>query len=152
MAVRSDDFARATGFSVEITGAKGASAGAAGTWKVVRGGGIRFAENHGTTRGSDHFHQHAHGQREWEDIELIGPVSKDRKDMLQWYLDTVQGKDHRRNVSIVIHGMDTQETHRYNFLDCFLAEYRLTPLNADSEEECEEHVRICVGRSDNYLT
>jgi phage tail-like protein len=151
MAVRSDDFSQATGFSVEITGAPGASAGADGTWKVVRGGGIRFNENAGTTRGSDQFMQHSLGQREWDDLVLIGCLSKGRKAMLQWYADTVAGKDHRRNVSVIIHGRDTQETHRYNFLDCFLTSYRLTELDADSEVECEEEIHMSVGRSDNYL-
>ena len=65
--------------------------------------------------------------------------------------DTVAGKDHRRNVSIIILGPDGKTTHQYNYLDCFLTEYRLTPLDADSEQECEEEVKICVGYSDNYL-
>jgi len=151
MAVRSDDFSRASGFSVEITGAAGATAGADGTWHVARGGGIRFNENAGTTRGSDQFMQHSLGQREWDDLVLIGPVSKGRKDMLKWYTNTMKGEDHRRNVSIIIHGMDTNETHRYNFIDCFLTSYRLTELDSDSEAQCDEEIHICVGRSDNYL-
>jgi len=152
MAVRSDDFSRATGFTVEITNTKGNRQTADGSWKCIRGGGIRFAENQGTTRGSDQYMQHALGQREWDDLVLIGPVSKERKDMLKWYEDTVKGEDHRRNLTIHIHGMDGQVTHSYNYLDCFLTSYRLTELDADSEKECDEEVHICVGRSDNYLT
>lgn len=149
-AERQDQFAKATGFSVEITGAAAAN-GTDGSWKAVRGGGLRFAENSGVTRGDDKFAQHSLGQREWDDVTLIGPVTKSRKDMLKWYMDTVKGEDHRRNVSIIIHGADTKETHRYNYLDCFLTAYSLTPLDADSEQECEETIEICVHHSDNYL-
>jgi len=152
MAVRSDDFARATGFTVDITGAAGSGSGADGNWKVVRGGGLRFNENAGTTRGSDQFMQHALGQREWDDLVLIGTISKGRKDMLKWYKNTVAGEDWRRNVTLNIHGMDGQITHHYNYIDCFLTSYRLTELDADSEQECEEEIHICVARSDNYLT
>jgi len=152
MAVRGDEYSQCTGFSVDITGAKGAQDGAGGSWKCVRGGGLRFTEAAGTTLGTDQFMQHALGQKEWEDLVLIGTISKDRKDMLQWYDDTVAGKDWRRNVTVNIHGRDGKVTHHYNFLDCFLTSYRLTELDADSEQECEEEVHICVARSDNYLT
>jgi phage tail-like protein len=149
-AERQDQYAKATGFSVEITGAAGAGS-TDGSWKAVRGGGLKFTENSGVTRGDDKFHQHSLGQREWQDITLIGPVTKSRKDMLKWYLDTVKGEDHRRNVSIIIHGADTKETHRYNYIDCFLTGYTLTPLDGESESECEETIEICVHHSDNYL-
>jgi len=149
-AERQDQFSKATGFSVEITGAAGGG-GTDGSWKVVRGGGIRFTENAGVTRGDDKFSQHSLGQREWEDIVLIGPVTKSRKDMLKWYQATVKGDDYRRNVSIIIHGPDGKETHRYNYIDCFLTAYRLTELDAESEKECEEEVHINPHHSDNYL-
>lgn len=149
-AERQDQFNKASGFAVEITGAAGAG-GTDGSWKSVRGGGLRFTENQGTTRGDDKFAQHSLGQSEWEDVTLVGPVTKTRKDMLKWYTDTVDGKDHRRNMSIVINGRDGKEIQRYNYLDCFLTAYSLTPLDADSEQECEETIEICVGRSDNYL-
>jgi phage tail-like protein len=151
MVVRSDEFAGASGFSVEISGGPGA-ADTDGSWKVCRGGGIRFTEAQGTTRGSDQFMQHTLGQREWDDLVLIGCVTKSRKAMLQWYKDTVAGKDHRRNLSVIIHHKDTKESHRYNFIDCFLTSYRLTELDADSEVECEEEIHICPARSDNFLT
>jgi phage tail-like protein len=149
-AERQDQYAKATGFQVQITGAS-AEGTTDGSWKVVRGGGIRFNENAGTTTGSDKFMQHSLGQKEWDDLTLIGPVTSSRKDMLNWYKDTVAGKDHRRNVSIIILGPDGKSTHQYNYLDCFLTSYKLTPLDADSEQECEEEVTICVGYSDNYL-
>jgi len=72
--------------------------------------------------------------------------------MLNWYKDTVNGKDHRRNVSIIIHGADTRRRTATTYLDCFLTSYRLTELDAESESECDEEVHICVGHIDNYLT
>jgi len=149
-AERQDQYQKATGFSVEISGAAGASS-TDGSWKAVRGGGLRFSENQGVTTGADKFIQHSLGQREWEDITLIGPLTKTRQDMLKWYMNTVKGEDHRRNISIIIHGLDTKETHRYNYIDCFLTAYSLTPLDTESEQECEETIEICVHHSDNYL-
>lgn len=150
-AERQDQFSKASGFQIQITGAAGESS-TDGSWKAIRGGGVRFVENPGTTVGSDKFMQHSLGPKEWEDLTLIGPVTKTRQDMLKWYKNTVAGEDHRRNVSVIILGPDGAETHRYNYLDCFLTGYTLTPLDAESEQECEETITICVGHSDNYLT
>jgi hypothetical protein len=148
---RYDEYAKATGFQVDIKGGDGAES-TDGAWKAVRGGGLRFNENQGCTTGDDKFIQHSLGQREWEDLTLIGPVTKSRKAMLKWYLDTVKGEDHRRDLSVIILGPDTKETHRYNYLDCFLTAYSLTPLDGESDQECEETIEICLGRSDNYLS
>ena len=142
-----DKFAIATGFEVEITGGE---SGTDGAWKVVRGGGLRFNLNNGTTIGTDQYSQASLGQKEWDDIVLIGPVTKSRKAMLKWYLDTVKGQDHRRNISIIILGRDGKETHRYDYKDCYLTAYKLTALDAESEQQCEEEVHICVGYSDQF--
>lgn len=150
-AERQDQYTKATGFQVEISNS-GDPKSTDGAWKVVRGGGLRFNENQGVTTGQDQFNQHSLGQREWDDLVLIGPVTKSRTAMLKWYTDTVKGQDHRRNVSIIILGPDGQETHRYNYIDCFLTSYRLTELDAESEKECEEEVHIAVHHSDNYLS
>lgn len=151
-AERQDQYNKAVGFQVEITGAS-ASGSTDGSWKSVRGGGARFTEQQGTTTGNDKYIQHSLGQLEWEDITLVGPVTKSRKDMLKWYLDTVAGNTDkiRRNLSIIINSRDGKETQRYNYVDCFLTAYSLTPLDADSEQECEETIEICPARSDNYL-
>lgn len=145
-----DQYVTASGFRVDITGGDAAD-GTDGSWKAVRGGALKFEEGNGVTTGGAKFMSHSHAQREWEDITLIGPCTKTRKAMLKWYLDTVDGKDHRRNLSIILIGRDKQETHRYNYLDCFLISYSLTPLDTESDAECEETVEICVHRSDNYL-
>lgn len=147
---RYDEYSKASGFSVDIKPGDPA-AQTDGSWKAVRGGGLRFVENQGVTTGNDKFIQHSLGQREWEDITLIGPVTKSRKAMMTWYMDTVDGKDWRRDLSIIIHGTDTQETHRYEYLNCFLTAYSLTPLDGESESECEETVEICPATSKNYL-
>jgi phage tail-like protein len=147
----SDQFSKAIGFQVEITGA--AAAGVTdGSWKAVRGGGIRFAENSGVTMGQDKYAQNSLGMREWEDVTIIGPVTKSRKDMLTWYLDTVKGDDWRRNISIIVLNYDGSELYRYDYMDCFLTAYSLTPLDAESEVECEETIEICVGYCNNYFT
>jgi phage tail-like protein len=145
-----DQFSKAIGFQVEITGAAGAGE-TDGSWKAVRGGGIRFAENSGVTMGQDKYAQNSLGMREWEDVTIIGPVTKSRKDMLTWYLDTVKGDDWRRNISIIVLNYDGSELYRYNYMDCFLTAYSLTPLDAESEVECEETIEMCVGYCENYF-
>src|SRR5581483_1274749 len=131
-AERQDQYSKATGFQVQITGA--ASEGSTdGSWKVVRGGGLRFHEDTGPTTGPDKFMQHTLVTKEWDDFILIGPVTDTRKDMLNWYKDTIAGNDHRRNVSISLIGPDGKSTHQYNYLDCFLTGYKITPLDAESE-------------------
>src|SRR5437870_2495538 len=101
---RPDQYRKVTGFQVQITGAA-AEGSTDGSWKAVRGGGIRFHENADTSVGVDQFHQHSLGPATWDDVHLIGPVTKSRKDMMQWYLDTVsETKDHRRNISIIVLG------------------------------------------------
>jgi phage tail-like protein len=146
-----DQFSKAIGFQVEITGAAGAGS-TDGSWKAVRGGGLRFAENQGVTVGQDKFNNISLGMREWEDVTIIGPVTKSRKDMLKWYLDTVKGEDWRRNMSIIVMNYDGSELYRYNYMDCFLTAYSLTPLDAESEVECEETIEIGVARCDNFFS
>jgi phage tail-like protein len=146
-----DQFSKAIGFQVEITGA--AAAGQTdGSWKAVRGGGLRFAENQGVTVGQDQFNNISLGMREWEDITIIGPVTKSRKDMMKWYLDTVKGEDWRRNVSVIVLNYDASELYRYNYMDAFLTAYSMTPLDAESEVECEETIEMCVARCDNFFS
>jgi hypothetical protein len=147
---RYDEYSKATGFSVDIKPGDPADK-TDGAWKAVRGGGIRFVENQGVTTGTEQFVQHSLGQREWEDITLIGPLTSSRKAMMTWYADTVAGKDWRRDVSIIVHGTDSKETHRYEYLHCFLTAYSLTPLDGESEQECEETIEICPATSKNYL-
>jgi phage tail-like protein len=151
MAELSDQFSKAIGFQVEITGAAGAGS-TDGSWKAVRGGGLRFNENPGVTMGQEKFSHISLGMREWEDVTLIGPVTKSRKDMLTWYMDTVKGEDWRRNMSIIVLNYDHSELYRYNYMDCFLTAYSLTPLDGESEQECEETIEICVGRCDNFFS
>lgn len=71
--------------------------------------------------------------------------------MLDWMRATRAGQDVRKNVSVIILKSDGTETHRYDYVDCFLTAYSLTPLDADSDSECEETIEICVSHSSNFL-
>jgi hypothetical protein len=152
---RPDQFARNYGFHVEISGGDAATS-TNGAWKTFRGGGLRIHESQGCTRGEDKFKNHTRGICEWDDIQLTGALTADRKNMLQWYLDMVNTGDEGacyRDVSLIYLGPNGTETHRVNWLECFLTAYSLTPLDGDEEDvECVETIEICVGYSDNYLT
>jgi|SRR5579871_2378883 len=150
--MRQDEFSSAHGFQVEISGGADAK-GTDGSWKMVRGGGLRIEEASGVTRGDDKHRHFSPGKKVWEDIHLVGPVTKTRKDMLKWFNDTVSGDEDkkRRNISIIILGKNGKETHRYDYNDCFMTSYRMTELDAEGQVECEEEIGICVGYSPNYL-
>jgi phage tail-like protein len=148
-AERSDQYHKAAYFQVQISGGAGEKT-TDGSWKVVNGGSVRFNEDDGVTPTGSKFREHSLGKYEWDDLVLIGPVTKTRKDMLQWYQDTVKGKDHRRNITVIVLNRDQQIIKQTNFLDCFLTSYRLTELDKEAgEKACEETVTICVGRRED---
>jgi hypothetical protein len=150
-AQRVDQYTVAFGFQVEISGGDAVTS-REGSWKRVDWNGCRLLEVSDATVGTEQFHQHTHGQREWTDLTLVGALTGKRKAMLQWYKDTVAGKDHRRNISLILLARDGTELKRYDLQDTFIIGYQLTQLEGGGQQECEETVTICVGSSNNYLS
>jgi hypothetical protein len=118
-------------------------------------GGIVLHETAGVTRGEDPHQHHSLGTCEWENITLTGQVTKDRKDMLQWYQDMVQKgseADCFRDVTLTWLKRDTSDDRAVTWNECFLLGYSLTPLDGDEMDvECIETIEICTGYSPNYL-
>jgi hypothetical protein len=149
-----DQYVKTYGFKVDIEGASPDST--EGGWRSVEGGGIMFEECAGVTVGTDQFKNHSQGIAQWQPLRLVGTVTKDRKQMLEWYKKMQQsGKqaDCYKSVSITLLARDGTDAYSLNFLQCFLTSYSLCPLDGDAEDqEAYETVEIHVGYSDNFLS
>ena len=150
-----DQYTKAYAFKVEITG--GASPDSnEGAWRTIRGGGLRIHEATGVTVGPDQFKHHPRGICEWEPLTLTGAVTKDRKQMLDWYKAMQEkGKeaDVYRDVTVTLVGPDGADVYALNYLECWLTSYSLCPLDGDQDDvEAQETVEIVVGYSDNLLS
>jgi phage tail-like protein len=150
-----DQYSKSYGFKVDITGGGGADTNE-GAWRSVRGGGIRVHEAGGCTTGQDQFKNHTRGICEWDDLVLAGAVTKDRKQMLEWYKAMQEkGKDADcyKDVSVTLINREGGDVYTINFLECFLTSYSLCPLNGEEDDvEAQETVEIQVGYSDNFLS
>jgi phage tail-like protein len=149
-----DQYSKSYGFKVEITGGAGVDSNE-GAWRSCRGGGIRIHESGGCTVGPDQFKNHTRGICEWDDLVLAGAVTKDRKQMLEWYKAMQEkGKeaDCYRDVTITLLRPDGTDYRNYNYLECWLTSYSLCPLNAEEDDvEAHETIEIVVGYSDNFF-
>jgi phage tail-like protein len=149
--VRADQYVIASGFKIDITGGPDPQ-GPDGSWKVVQGGSLTFDVVSGASTGQDQFMQGSLGQKQWQNLNVTGPVTSSRKDMLQWVADMKDGKSDklRRNVTVTMVNKDGTDGIAYNFLNCFLESYQLTDLSGDNASECFESISINVGRSDMF--
>jgi hypothetical protein len=149
-----DQYTKSYGFKVEITGGAAPDSNEGG-WRSIEGGGIMIHETGGCTVGTDQFKNHTRGICEWQPLRLVGSVTKDRKQMLDWYKNMQQkGKeaDCYRDVSVTLIGPDGGDIYTLNYLECWLTSYSLCPLDAEADDqEAYETVEIVVGYSDNYL-
>ena len=154
MGIRADEYVRNYGFRVEFKPGPPPDA-THGKWKTFRGGGIVLHETAGVTTGEDNTQHHSLGTCEWENITLTGQVTKERKDMLQWYQDMVQKGaegDCFRDVTLTWLKRDGADDRAVTWNECFLIGYSLTPLDGDEMDvECIETIEICTGYSPDYL-
>jgi len=150
-AMRADQYVIASGFKLDITGGPDPG-GPDGSWKVVNGGGLKFDVVTGASVGGDQYMQGSLGQKVWENLNLTGPVTATRKDMLQWVADMTAGKADklRRNTTVTMINKDGSDGIAYNFTNCFLESYQLTDLSGDNASECFESISVNVGRSDMF--
>lgn len=154
MGIRADEYVRNYGFRVEFKPGPPPDK-THGKWKTFRGGGIVLHETAGVTRGTDAHQHHSLGTTEWQDIVLTGHVTKERKDMLQWYQDMVQkggAKECFRDVTLTWLKRDGTDDRAVTWHECFLTGYSLCELNGDDlDVDAMETVEICVGYSSDYL-
>ena len=151
---RADQYTKAYGFKIEITGGAGVDSNE-GAWRSIRGGGLRIHESGGCTTGPDQFKNHTRAICEWENLTLSGAVTKDRKQMLEWYKAMQEkGKeaDCYKDVSVTLIDREGNDVYTLNWLECYLMSYSLCPLNGEEDDvEAQETVEIQVGYSDNLL-
>ena len=148
-----DQYTKSYGFKVDVDGLSPDSH--EGAWRSIRGGGVRIDEVGGCTTGLHQFKNHTAGIASWEPLTLVGAVTKDRKQMLEWYKAMQQkGKeaDCYKDVSVTLIDREGNDVYTLNWLECYLMSYSLCPLNGEEDDvEAQETVEIQVGYSDNLL-
>lgn len=149
----SDQYTKSYGFKIDIDGLSPDSN--EGAWRSVNHDGIRFEEVGGVTVGPDQFKNTTAGIADWGNLTLVGAVTKERKQMLEWYKAMQEkGKDADcyKDVSVTLLDRSGGDAYTLNFLECFLTSYSLCPLNGEEDDvEAQETVTIKVGYSDNLL-
>lgn len=149
-----DAAVRRSRFTIEISGgADPKSAG--GVWLSVQGGGIEFKDEACPT-GADSLRLTTAGQGRWQDLILKGPMTANRKDIIQWWKDMndVGSPDKcYRTVTITFYNRDGAEVDTISYNDCWLKEYRLTPADSRAGSEYMfEEVVIDVGFSTDFFS
>ena len=129
----SDKFAQVRGFKVEIAGAGGREVDAG--WESVSEGVVMLDRPH-----------HA-GACTAPEITLRGPLTATRRALLTWLNNSVQGRHARRDVTITVSPADpAQPAKTFQYLECFLTGYAISPLDAtDPRQEPIEEVRFVPG-------
>jgi hypothetical protein len=149
-----DAFVRKSRFLVEISGGSDPKS-SGGVWLSISGGGLEFKEE-AVPIGDDSLQLTTAGQGRWTDLVLRGPITGDRKDIVNWWKDMNQkGKkeDCYRTVTVSFLNRAGETVDSVSWSDCWLKEYRLTPAdsNAGSEYMFEEVV-IDVGFSTDFFS
>jgi hypothetical protein len=125
-----------------------------GKWKSFKGGGVRLCEEE-VGIGTDKFEETTLAINEWEDITLVGDMTPERKDMLQWYKDMVEkGGEGEcfRDVTLTFLDRQGNDLNSISWHECFMTSYSLTDLDASQKSTpLQETVVICTGYSDDYL-
>jgi hypothetical protein len=149
-----DQYTKSYGFKIDIDGLSPDSH--EGAWRSIRHSGLRIEEAGGVTPGVAQFKNMTAGICDWGSLTLVGAMTKDRKQMLEWYKAMQEkGKDSDcyKDVSVTLISREGSDVYTINFLECFLTSYSLCPLNGEEDDvEAQETVEIQVGYSDNFLS
>ena len=130
----SDKFAQVRGFRVEISGADGVEID--NTWESVAGGVVLLERPHAASPCTA------------PEITLRGPLTATRHALVNWLDSSARGRKSRRDVTITVVPVDaTQPAQTFQFLECFITAYAISPLDAaDPRLEPVEEVRFVPGR------
>jgi len=137
IAVQPDDFIRIFGFRVEISPSP--QSDGENSWKSVSGGEIIIDENGLPTVG---------------ELVLVGPLSPQRQDLLDWYHDSISGDPSSvfRTVDVTLFDREGVGVSTRTYHDAFLVEYALGELNAqEADVQLMECVVIKVGFVEGVL-
>lgn len=125
-----------------------------GKWKSFSGGGLILHEE-AVSIGTDKFDENTLAICEWEDVKLVGDLTAERKDMLQWYSDMCEKGGEAecfRNLTLTFLDRNGQDLNSIMWEECFMTSYSLTDLDtSQTGTPLQETVVICVGHSQDYL-
>ncbi len=139
MALETDQMKQVRGFSVEVSGA-GAS-GADAHWDSVTGGALNLEVADGSV-STDQYHQTTPAAKYIDELTLIGNMTKTRKYMTEWIMDTIKGKPCRRSITIkeILH--DGSAGKSYVYEECFVTRVRFPRLSADGTGILKDEVTV----------
>ncbi|RMG08362.1 MAG: hypothetical protein D6731_22005 [Planctomycetota bacterium] len=149
-----DQYGRAHGFSVEISGGEGVDSNE-GSWLTVSHSGLRF-ELESATIGTDQFQNKAIKRKHWGTLSLSGHLTKERNAIKNIYMQQLQDgafqQDNWRTITVTWKGPDGADIHQVDFNECFLIDWSISELNSEEEAvPCIEYATFQVGYSENYL-
>lgn len=93
--------------------------------------------------GNDEYRVYGPGDAHYGSITIRSRVGQDSKELYQWWLDTSQGKNIRKSISVSLLNRAGEDARRYNFLECFPTSYR--PFDQLPGVVSEEIVVSCEG-------
>jgi hypothetical protein len=139
---RADQFIKAYGFRVEISGPAGGK-NEDNAWETCTGGALMIKLTE-TSPGPDASAASAAppGAKSVNELVLRGPMTDGRRAMMDWINNTVAGIDDRRTVTIVEIMKDGSDGRRFDYHDCFITKYELAPLQAAGTGNLYEEVHI----------
>jgi phage tail-like protein len=91
----------------------------------------------------DEYRAYGPGDAHYGSVTIRSRVGKDSKELYQWWLDTSQGKNIRKSISVSLLNRAGEDARRYNFLECFPTTYR--PFTELPGVAMEEIVARCEG-------
>ncbi len=124
-----------TGFALYFVDSQG-NRTPTGSWQSISGG-EECVEVVETTTGENQHEQKRPGQAYFTDITLKGPLSKDRKAVMDWINDTAKGKAQARNLVLVFLNDKGEGQRTWNLLDTYPVSYTPGDYSPSSKENVE---------------
>lgn len=128
-------------FKIEIDGAPVASANV----ESITMEDLVIDEREMTTGADWDYRVYGPGDAHYGSITVRSRVGKDSKELYQWWLDSSQGKNIRKNISVIALKRDGSEARRYNWIECFPVKYQPFVLDGSSKVAVEEITAQCTS-------
>lgn len=130
-------------FLLEITGINDGESGVAAGFTGVSGGGVKIDKRDVTT-GESVRREFEPGPVEFENISLTRGLTINN-DLMDWVQDAVDGKDSKRDGSIILLDNAAEEVRRWDFFGAFPVGWAGAEFSADGSAVTIEKFEIAVG-------
>jgi phage tail-like protein len=111
-------------------------------------GGLSFTTDAVDYREGNEVHLHV---RKLRGLSKFPPITMkrgftDNKDLWEWYLAVLNGKNDRRNGAIVLRDEQQQPVIRWEFINAWICKWEGPAMNATTNDVAIESIEICVER------